>query len=115
MTNQEQRVCLRCKVVFMGNSDDALCLTCKGGLQRSEERKKRICQQTDPPENPMIECLIKREGVTTAQIGGVGYAFRHNSAGHSVCKVSNPSHHKFLLRQSELYRLYQPDKGPVAP
>ncbi len=115
MKDQNQRVCLRCKVVFMGNPDDALCLTCKGGLQRSEERQERVRKQTEPPENPIIETLIVRDGDTVCQIGSTRYTFKRNLRNHAVCVVTNPMHHKFLLRQPELYRLYQPEGDQVAP
>lgn len=117
MSNQVQRVCCRCRVIFTAGPAETFCPNCQDSLCRSEERKKRIRQQTEPPENPFIECLIDRPGDTACQIGGAKYIFKRDEQGRPVCRINNPSHHKFLLKQTSLYRLYQPvlKGGEVVP
>ena len=108
--NNENRVCKRCRSIFIGEPLEFICPTCLDSEKRAAVKKQKINAQQLPPQNPWIECLIQREGNTTAGFGGVAYLFRENSAGAKVCKVTNPAHHRNLLKFPELYRLYQPIK-----
>jgi hypothetical protein len=102
-----QKVCPRCRVIYMGLENEPVCMTCKQSLVRAGLRKNAVRKQTEPPENTEIECLIQRDSSTIVTIGGAHYTFKPNKAGHSVCSITNPNHHKFLIRQPELYRVYQ--------
>ncbi len=108
MKNKENRVCNRCRSIFRGNQTESVCPTCLDSDKRSAAKRAKLNAQQLPPLNPWIECLIRREGNTTAGFGGVTYVFRENAAGAKVCKVTNPAHHRNLLKFHELYRLYQP-------
>jgi len=99
-----QKVCPRCRSIYMGGSAEPVCPTCQGSINRATNRKERVRRQTETPENPVLQCLIAREGQTVATIGGCHYVFRPNDAGDSVCSVTNPNHHKFLIRSGQ----YQP-------
>lgn len=99
-----QKVCPRCRSIYMGKEQEPVCPTCQDNLVRADTKREKIRKQTEPPANPILECLIKREGPTTVNIGGCQYTFRQNQAGASVCLVTNPNHNKFLVRSGQ----YQP-------
>lgn len=101
MSNNENRVCNRCRSIFRGGQGECICPTCLDATKRAKVRKAKVHQQQQPPENPLLQCLIQREGATTVSIGGVTYRFTPNAAGHSICHVSNPAHNKFLLKSGQ--------------
>jgi hypothetical protein len=101
---EEQRVCRRCRSIFMGRPEEFVCPTCTNNLERAEAKREKVRKQYAPPENPWLECLIQREGPTTVNVGGCQYTFRQNSEGHSVCLIKNPAHHKHLIKTGN----YQP-------
>lgn len=100
-----QKVCPRCRSIYMGAASEMVCPTCQEGIKRASERAAKARRQTEPPENPVLECLIQREGTTVVPVGGCSYTFRPNSEGHSVCSVTNPAHHTYLLKTGH-YQLY---------
>jgi len=102
-----QKVCPRCRTIFMGTASELTCMICNDSINRATARKARVHHQTQPPANPVLECLIKREGATIVHVGGCQYTFRPNDAGDSVCKITNPNHHKFLIKSGH----YQPYIG----
>lgn len=61
-----------------------------------------------------IECKLKREGGTKAEIEGVVYHFAPQEDGAHVAEVLKESHQDRFLSISEAYRLYR-DKGQVQP
>jgi DNA invertase Pin-like site-specific DNA recombinase len=57
----------------------------------------------------MMECLIKRDGPTSVQVGGFKYTFEKNKHGHSVCDVVNEGARSYFLSLTTLYRDYNPE------
>lgn len=58
----------------------------------------------------IIECLIKREGPTEIIINGFKYMFKKNDAGHYVAPVLSGEHRAWMLRDSQSFREYNPEK-----
>lgn len=100
-----QKVCPRCRSIYMGRETEPICPTCQDIIKRATIRQEKVRKQSESPENPLLQCLIQREGTTVVSIGGCHYTFRPNAAGDSVCSVTNPNHHKFLIRSGQ-YRPY---------
>lgn len=100
-----QKVCPRCRSIYMGTSTEPVCPTCQDAIKRATVRKERVRKQSEPPANPWLRCLVERDGPTLVTIGGCQYRFLKNELGHSICKVTNPNHFKFLLKQP-LYESY---------
>lgn len=100
-----QKVCPCCRSIYMGTPSEPVCPTCQGSIKRAADRKERVRRQTEAPENPVLQCLIAREGQTVATIGGCHYVFRPNNEGIPVCSVTNSNHYKFLIRSGQ-YRPY---------
>ncbi|WP_281184194.1 hypothetical protein [Trichlorobacter lovleyi] len=100
----EHRGCERCRVVFIGQPGEALCPNCTNAISRSKKRRALIAAQKQLL-NPVLECLIKRDGDTVVHVGGCQYRFSQNDAGHSVCNVTNYNHNKFLVKSGH-YRPY---------
>ena len=114
MSNKtEHRGCRRCRVVFVGQPGEDLCPNCTGAIARAERKRAMIAAQKQVL-NPVLECLIDREGPTTVSIGGCVYTFRPNPAGHSVCTVTNWNHNKFLLKSGH-YRPYSAEGQQAKP
>jgi len=111
MNELSQKVCPRCRHIYMGSVKEATCPTCQDNILRATARKERIRKQSAPPENPWLQCLIEREGPTAVMIGGCQLRFVKNQQGQAICKVTNPNHHKFLLKQPQ-YQIYE---GKVVP
>lgn len=103
----QKNACIRCRCVFASKGQEH-CPRCEADLARRSFKADKIRKQTAPLENPVIECLIKRDGPTVFPIGGCHYTFRRNEAGHSVCTVTNPAHHRHLLKLQDFFRLYEP-------
>lgn len=61
-----------------------------------------------------IECILKREGGTVAEIGGIDYHFEPLADGAHVAEVENDDHVDRFLSISEGYRLYRPGKNKPA-
>lgn len=61
-----------------------------------------------------IECKLKREGGTKAEIGGIVYHFAPLEDGAHVADVLNEKHQDRFLSISEAYRLYR-GKEEAAP
>lgn len=62
----------------------------------------------------LIECTIKRENGTFAEIGGVTYHFAPDAAGRHVATVENDEHIARFLSITEAYR-WAKDATPVDP
>lgn len=105
MSKLSQKVCPRCRSIYMGCQSEPVCPTCQDSIRRATVRKERVRSQSEPPENPVLECLVDRQGQTVATIGGASYVFKPNGSGTPVCRVTNPNHHKFLVRSGH-YRPY---------
>lgn len=103
-----QLACKKCRCIFLGTLSEPLCPRCIDDARRKNERVEKIRHQSDPPPNAIIECLIEREGTTTANFGRVVYTFKPDEFGRKVCAVTNPAHHKSLLKFPGLYCLYVP-------
>jgi|GEM_PF-4261287 len=102
-----QKVCPRCRSIFMGTATEIVCPTCQEGIKRASERTAKVRRQTESPANPVLECMIQRDGgVTVVPVGGCSYTFKPNSEGRSVCSVTNPAHHTYLLKTGH-YQSYQ--------
>lgn len=59
-----------------------------------------------------IQCILKREGGTIAEIGGMEYHFEPLADGAHVADVENTEHRDRFLAIAEAYRLYD---GKLAP
>jgi predicted amidophosphoribosyltransferase len=107
MSNKlSQKVCPRCRSIFMSTTDELVCPTCTDSIKRAMTRKERVRKQSEPPENPWLQCLIEREGPTAVMIGGCQYRFIKNQHGQAICKITNSNHFKFLLKQPQ-YQVYE--------
>lgn len=97
-----QKICLKCRNNH--DNDGTLCSIC---LAKEQRRKDRI---KPPPENYLVECLIKREGDTVVTVGGMNYRFIKNDLGHSICNVVNHGHYlMFVEKMPKHYRAYRPE------
>lgn len=56
-----------------------------------------------------IECILKREGGTKAEIGGLEYHFKPLDDGAHVANVEDKAHIDRFLSISEAYKLYHGD------
>lgn len=57
-----------------------------------------------------IECILKREGGTKAEIGGVEYHFKPDGNGAHVADVKDKAHIARFLSMPEGYAVYDPDE-----
>ncbi|MDD2499589.1 MAG: hypothetical protein PHN92_02085 [Geobacter sp.] len=101
MPELTQKVCPRCRSIYAGKAAEVVCPTCQDAIKRATARKDKAHHQTAPPANPVLQCLIKREGPTSTTIGGAVYTFTPNDRGHATCRVTNPNHNKFLIRSGQ--------------
>lgn len=51
----------------------------------------------------IIQCMIKRDGVTEVTRGGKHYRFEKNVQGDEVCDIHDTAHAKMFLRMGERY------------
>lgn len=51
----------------------------------------------------IIQCMIKRDGVTEVTRGGKHYRFEENAKGDAVCDIHDTAHAKMFLRMGERY------------
>ena len=109
MINEENRVCKRCRSIFWGDQTECVCPTCLDTAKRADTKHQKINSQQQPPDQPLLRCLIQRPGITTVSVGGAVYTFTPNAEGHSVCKVTNPAHNKFLIKSGH-YAAYEAGK-----
>jgi len=61
-------------------------------------------------ENQMVECTIKRDGLTEVMIEQTKYPFYPNQHGHFVCDVPPVDHRRQLYITPGCFRPYNPKK-----
>ncbi len=101
-TRFRQKSCLSCKSNH--DNEGTLCQFCLDRLRQKQAR------QRPHPDSFWVECLIARDGDTTAHVNGRHYLFTPNDAGHVVCEVVNADHYRaFTERMGGLFRPYRPE------
>ena len=60
----------------------------------------------------LIQCILKRDGGTHTELGGVGYHFEPLADGAHVADVANEDHADRFLAIPEGYKLYRGDLTP---
>lgn len=61
-----------------------------------------------------LECILKRNGGTIAEIGGVDYHFSEQADGAHVADVEETAHIERFLAIPEAYRIYREPKAEQA-
>jgi hypothetical protein len=69
------------------------------------EDKKKIDMN-----NTMVECTIKRDGLTSLMIDTLKYVWYPNQRGHLVCQVEPVAHRQQLYVTPGCIRPYNPQK-----
>lgn len=62
-----------------------------------------------------IECILKRQGGTRAEIGGIEYHFAPQADGAHVADVKDKAHIARFLSMPEGYAVYDPDGAASEP
>jgi hypothetical protein len=58
----------------------------------------------------IIQCNIKRDGLTRIRIDGIVYTFEPDSEGRNVCRVTNDAHIKYFSRHPENFEQVMEDE-----
>lgn len=62
-----------------------------------------------------IECILKREGGTHVELGGIDYHFKPQADGAHVADIKDRAHIGKFLAISEGYLIYDPEEAAADP